>query len=295
MQTSVLDQALEKTVVSDNKLTADRFLMVTPAHLDACQCPDNVFTDLVHGVDHVKALEEHAAVVERLRSLGKEVQVFEGRSSDDTFCNNIYGTNHKKELIIGNMFYPARQMEGERTDIRAWFYKQGYKEVEMAHHTEDPAELTGVLVMDHQRNLGLCGLSNRVTEESAQVFEKVFGLNEVWAFPITIYHTNVGLSILASRAALFCPKMFANPADADRLREMYPQHIEISEYQMANFAGNALAVSDQDVMMSLRGYESLNAEQLSQFDEYGFQIQAVDLSEIEKSGGSMRCLLAEVF
>ncbi len=72
----------EKTpdaIAPKDSLTADAFLMVTPAHLDACQCPDNVFTDLVHGVDHVKALEQHAAVVDRLRSLGKKVQVFEGR------------------------------------------------------------------------------------------------------------------------------------------------------------------------------------------------------------------------
>lgn len=276
-------------------LTADRFLMVTPAHLDACQCPDNSFTDLVHGVDHVIALEQHAAVVEKLRSLGKEVQVFEGRSSDDAFCNNIYATNHKKELIIGNMFYPARQMEGEREDIRGWFFEQGYREVELSDYTEAPAELTGVLIMDHKTQQGFCGLSNRCAEESAGVFEEVFDLKEVWSFPISIYHTNVGLSILAGRVALFCPQMFHSPEDADRLREMYPQRIELSEYQMANFAGNALAVSDQDVMMSLRGFESLNEKQLAKFEEYGFQIQAVDLSEIEKSGGSMRCLLAEIF
>lgn len=186
-------------------------------------------------------------------------------------------------------------MEGEREDIRSWFRDEGYREVEMAEFTQDPAELTGVLIIDHLRKLGFCGLSNRVSEKSARAFEKVFDLDEVWAFPISIYHTNVGLSILAGRVVLFCPQMFHDPEDANRLREIYPQRIELSEYQMANFAGNALAVSDQDVMMSLRGFESLNAEQLSQFDEYGFSLQAIDLSEIEKSGGSMRCLLAEIF
>lgn len=277
------------------KVTADRFLMVTPAHLDACQCPDNVFTDLAHGIDHSKALEQHAAVVESLRSLGKEVVVFEGRSADDTFCNNIFATTHNKELVIGNMYYPARQMEGERADIRAWFYEQGYKEIEIAHHTTDPAELTGVMIIDHLRKIGFCGLSNRVTEESAHIFKEVFGLKDMWSFPISIYHTNVGLSILAGRVTLFCPEMFRDAADVEKLRVMYPQRIEITAEQMANFAGNALAVSDQDVMMSRRGYQSLNEDQLRQFDEYGFQIRHVDLSEIEKSGGSMRCLLAEIF
>lgn len=277
------------------QLTADRFVMVTPAYLDACHCPDNVFVDLTDGVDHGKAIFQHQAVVEMLRSLGKEVEIFPGRSPDDTFCNNVFATNHRRQLIVGNMFYPARQQEGEREDVRGWFVDQGYEIVEVSSYIKDAAELTGMLIIDHAWNIGFCGISNRCTKESAAVLQQLFGLNILYTFPISIYHTNVGLSILAGRVAVICPEMFVHQEDVAALLKMYPDHVIISLEQMKQFSGNVLAVSEHDVVISTSGVNALTVDQMRAFDRLGFQLHHVDLSEIEKSGGSMRCLLGEVY
>jgi len=290
-----VDLGVESCPYPKPKLTADRFLMVTPAFLDACHCPDNVFTDLTEGVDHAKALYQHQAVVEMLRSLGKEVQVFEGQSPDDTFCNNIFATNHRRQLIVGNMFYPARQKEGLRADIRSWFVDEGYEIVEVAAFTQEAAELTGMLIMDHAWNIGFCGISNRCTKDSAAVLQQLFGLDILYTFPISIYHTNVGLSILSGRVAVICPEMFVHEEDVRAMLKMYPDHVIISLDQLKQFSGNVLAVSDQDIVISTAGINALTVEQMRSFDRFGFQLHHVDLSEIEKSGGSMRCLLGEVY
>jgi hypothetical protein len=276
------------------QLTADRFLMISPNQLDPNHCPDNTFTDF-SGTDVPKALEQHAEVVELLRSLGKEVQVFQGKYPDDAFCNNVFATNHKKQLLVGNMFHSARQKEGDRWDIRKWFHDQDYEIVELVHHTSDAAEMTGMLIMGHAMKMGFCGLSGRCTEASAQIFRDLFGMKNIMTFPMTIYHTNMGLSILAGRVCMIWPGMFQNTEDAETIMALYENKIVLTDEQVNEFAGNVLAVSENDMVVSSRGYRALTAEQKYQLQEYGFNIHHVELSELEKNGGSMRCLLAEIF
>lgn len=275
--------------------TADRFLLIRPDRFDVRGCDDNAFADLDSGKDQELLFQQHANVVDLLRKLGKEVQLFPGMNAHDTFCNNVFGTDRCRRLVVGNMFNPVRKAEADRPDVIRWFLDQGYEVVKVSDVTHDAAELTGVLVIDHLRNIGFCGLSNRCTLKGAEVLQQTFGLSAVYVFPINIYHTNVGLSILAGRVCVICPEMFVNPDDAQAILDFYPQHIVLSKQQMDAFAGNVLAVSGEDVVISSSGFCAWSDEQKKRLSEFGFLLHHVDLSELEKSGGSMRCLLAELF
>jgi hypothetical protein len=74
--------------------------------------------------------------------------------------------------------------------------------------------------------------------------------------------------------------------------------IELSEEQVANFAGNCLMLQGQSrpvIAMSDRAYSVYTNEQRSVLEKYG-RIISSDVSTIEKyGGGSVRCMLAEVF
>ena len=47
--------------------------------------------------------------------------------------------------------------------------------------------------------------------------------------------------------------------------------------------------------MSAAGAAALDAYQRQTLESAGFQIHSVDLSELEKAGGSLRCCVAEIW
>lgn len=282
-------------LLEHQSLTAARLLLIRPDRFNVRGCDDNAFADLDSGKNQELLFQQHDQVVQLLQRLGKQVQLFPGMNAHDTFCNNVFATDRGRRLIVGNMFNSVRKAEADRPDVIRWFLDEGYEVVKVSDLTDEAAELTGVLVIDHLRNIGFCGLSNRCTVKGAEVLQQVFGLSAVYVFPINIYHTNVGLSILAGRVCVICPEMFVNQEDAQAILDFYPQHIVLTADQMNAFAGNVVAVSHEDVVISSSGFFAWTDEQKKRLSEFGFLLHHADLSEIEKSGGSMRCLLAEVF
>ena len=47
--------------------------------------------------------------------------------------------------------------------------------------------------------------------------------------------------------------------------------------------------------MSAAGAAALRSEQRQTLESAGFHVHAVDLSELEKAGGSLRCCVAEIW
>ena len=76
--------------------------------------------------------------------------------------------------------------------------------------------------------------------------------------------------------------------------------IEISSTQMQCFAGNMLELrterGDTCVTMSQSAYAALNASQIEQLQHLAGQLIVAPIPTIERlGGGSVRCMLAEVF
>ena len=65
--------------------------------------------------------------------------------------------------------------------------------------------------------------------------------------------------------------------------------------QKTEFAGNAIALDERQVWMSARAAASLHPEQRASLAGWGFALRSVELSEIEKAGGSLRCCVGEIF
>jgi hypothetical protein len=75
--------------------------------------------------------------------------------------------------------------------------------------------------------------------------------------------------------------------------------IEISIRQMENFAGNLLELASESgaavIVLSRTAYAALTADQRNSLARFG-QVLPVAIETIEKAGGgSVRCMLAEVF
>ncbi len=260
---------------------------------------DNVYMDLSVPVDPARALDQHRRLSERIAACGIPMVRFPGHSStpDDLFPNNVFATIPGRS-IIGRMLHPERQREAERKDIRQFFTDLlGYEEVDLSQR-DLVAELTGALVLDRARRVGFCGLSQRATPEGCKAMHKAFDLALSFQFDLkpSEYHTNVVMAILASRALIISPDAFLDPDVPRAIAEAYPGHVlEISAEEKKAFAGNCIALNFKDLFMSRTAYDALPEAKIRMLEDWSFVVHPVELDEIEKAGGSLRCCVAEIY
>jgi hypothetical protein len=216
---------------------------------------------------------------------------------DALFPNNVFATAAGR-YVVGRMRHPVRQREAARADIRGFFGGVlDYAEIDLSTQPH-PCELTGALVVDRARGIGLCGLSERCDEVGARLMHEALGLRATLLFDLADgeYHTNVVLAVLAGRAALVCPRGFADPAVVEAIAALYAPHaVLLSPAEHAAFAGNAIALSDDMVWMSAQAGRALTPDSRGALAAAGFEVRGVELDAIEAGGGSLRCCVGEIF
>ncbi|MEO5830375.1 MAG: arginine deiminase-related protein [Rhodanobacter sp.] len=281
--------------------TARAAYLVAPAEFSLAveSARDNRYMDMDLTVDPLKALAQHSALAQALRA-DVPVITFPGdpATPDAVFPNNVFATAPGR-LIVGRMRHPVRQREAARRDIRDFFGDVlGYDEIDLSGCDDLVAELTGSLIIDRARGVGYCGLSERCDMAGAQAMLKAFELRLMFCFELADgeYHTNVVLTLLASRAAIIAADGFRDPATAQAIASAYGgRAVWISPEQKQAFAGNAITLSHERVWMSTRAAASLLPAQVEALRAYGFALGSVDLTEIEKAGGSLRCCVGEIY
>ncbi|RMH93403.1 amidinotransferase [Lysobacter pythonis] len=275
------------------------FLVAPDGFAQATQsAEDNAYMADASAFDAVRASAEHR---ELQRAIGAVLPAicFAGdpATPDAVFPNNVFGTAGGR-VVIARMRHPVRQREAGRGDIRAFFRDVlGREEIDLSGQPH-PCELTGALVIDRARGLGYIGLSERCDEEGARLMHEAFGLRASLLFDLAEgeYHTNVVLSVLAGRAAVVCPKGFADAAIANAIAAHYAPHALIcDEAEHAAFVGNCIALSADTVWMSARADAALRAPSRRLFADAGFVPRSVPLAAIEAGGGSLRCCIGEIY
>jgi hypothetical protein len=259
---------------------------------------DNHYMDLSNAADPDRAVRQFHNLVQLIRKCGTEVLVFPGsvRTPDDVFPNNVFATVPGR-LVIGNMRYPIRQLESERTDIPEFFKERGYQIIDLRDR-ECVAELTGVLIMDRARRIGFCGLSERVDKAGAEAMHEAFGLRLTYCFNLTPdeYHTNVVFSVLAARACVLYPGACAEPGAPQAMEAAFPgRTLLINKYEKDHFVGNCISLNNEDLFMSQAAADALRPSNRARLESWGFRIHSTELDELEKSGGSLRCMIAKIF
>lgn len=250
------------------------------------------------GVDRARALREHDALVE---AIGRVIptQVFAGLpdAPDAVFPNNVFATVPGK-LMIGAMRHPVRQREADRNDIPEWFHTRHGYATESLIAPGVIAELTGALVPDRAAGIGWFGRTERLNHAGAEAMHRAFGFRISLMFDLAPgeYHTNVVMSVLAGRALVLHAGSFADPRVPEAIAARYaPNVVWLSDTEKAAFVGNCIALAPDTVFMSARADAALSESNRSILRNAGFAVRSVDLSEIEKAGGSLRCCVAEIF
>ena len=259
---------------------------------------DNVYMADAARFDAARASAQHRDL-QRAFSAVLPTVCFAGNpdTPDAVFPNNVFGTTPGR-YVVGRMRHEVRQREATRSDIRGFFRDVlGFRELDLSSQSHT-CELTGALVIDRARGLGYCGLSERCDEVGAQLMHEAFGLRATLLFDLAPgeYHTNVVLAVLAGRAAVVCPKGFADPAMAQGIADLYAPHaVMCTPEEHAAFVGNCIALSTDTVWMSASAGRALTGAHRQVLQDAGLRVETVELDAIEAAGGSLRCCVGEIF
>jgi hypothetical protein len=252
---------------------------------------------------------------------GEGVTVCVAQDSDDppkpdaVFPNNWVSFHADGTLVLYPMQAVSRRTERRREIVDAVVRDTGFKvlrTVDLTHHEKAGRFLegTGSLVLDHRERVAYACRSPRTDEQVAREWAEVMGYElELFAARdargAPIYHTNVLMSIGTRLAVVALDNIDA----ADRARvaaRLEKQHdlLAISEQEMGAFAGNVLEVGSWDeylgdmriLVMSATAQHALEGRKYARLYTSVDAVLAAPIDIIERhGGGSVRCMLAEVF
>lgn len=284
---------------------AHAVMMIEPAEfsISAESAVDNRYINLNAAANADRALSQFRGLVDLISGRGIEVVCFPGdpQTPDAVFPNNVFATTTNrtaaKQLIIGHLRHPGRQVEAGRADIRSYFHSRGYATIDLSQQ-DCVAELTGPLIIDHARHIGFCGMTGRVDQAGLRAMHVAFSLRMIFSFALQPeeYHTNVIMMVLAGRACVIFPGAFPDPNVPAAIAKAFPgRTLLLNEAEKNAFAGNCIALTDRDLFMSRTAVQALRPSSLEALESWGFVVRSTELDEIEKAGGSLRCMVAEIF
>ncbi|MCF6318936.1 MAG: arginine deiminase-related protein [Proteobacteria bacterium] len=276
--------------------------MVSPVgfSLDEQTASDNQYMQMDQETDANLAIVQQMHLARKISDCGVPVMTFPGseETPDAVFPNNAFATAHGNKYIIGAMLHANRQKETQRKDIRMFFGEMlGYKK----HHIKRDAgiaELTGVLVPDRARNIAFCGMTERVNDAGAKAMHDMFGLDLMFQFDLADgeYHTNVVLACLAGKACMIHAESFADPEVPKAIAKFYQDKtVFLSDEEKLAFAGNGITITENDLFLSTTAFDALAQDKKDKLKSWGFALHHVQVSELEKAGGSLRCMVGEIF
>jgi len=274
---------------------------------------DNVYQDSSFSISdqeaQAKAKEEFDNLVTKLRQYNIEVRTFddtpEPRKPDAVFPNNWISFHEGRKIALYPMYSKLRRAERNTDIVRIMTERLGSEVVDYTHFEKEMKFLegTGSMVLDRINKIAYACKSERTHPEVLNVFCEDFGYKPI-VFEanyknLPIYHTNVMMSV-AKEFVLICTDCIVNKKHViDSLKTTGKHIVSLSVQQIANFCGNSLPVYNNEgvcyLVMSTRAFEALSAGQVKDIEQY-CQIIHSPIPIIETlGGGSVRCMLTEVF
>ena len=308
---------------------ADAVLMIRPARFDynpetaetnKMQRPaDAQAASASHG-SQTLARQEFAGLVRALHSEGVDVCVVEDTPEpvkpDAVFPNNWVSFHEDGTVVLYPMQAQTRRRERRREVVDTVAAELGFpvsRVLDLTHHERAGRFLegTGSLILDHVERVVYASRSPRTHEAVVAEWAHELGYESLVfsAFDRTgvpLYHTNV-LMCVGARMAVVGTEAMA-PEDrgpvVERLRASGRDVIEIGLQEIGQFAGNMLELATWDealgdsrvLVMSEAARRGLRPESFARISAGTDTVLAVPVPTIERlGGGSVRCMLAEVF
>ncbi len=296
-----------------------KVLMIRPVdfHQNLETLEDNPFqdTNLSNQLIHQQALAEFDQLVAKLSRAGIKICVVEDSKQpstpDSIFPNNRISFHPNGLAVQYALKNPNRRLESQLDVLtplaeNAMFNLDKTLDYSIYEKQNMFLEGTGSMVLDRVNRIAFAAISSRTSASLVTKWCLELGYRPIM-FDAEyqnqpIYHTNVMMS-LGDKIAIFATQAIPNKTERKQvltaIEQTGRQVIEISPKQMQHFCANILQLRTTDgksiFALSQSAYDNFSHQQIHILKSQG-QLIYSDLSWIEKaSGGSVRCLLAEVF
>ncbi len=308
-------------VDSCNVQTTRNLFMVRPAHFgpNAETAASNAFQQPTDGSPEslqAAALAEFDDLANRLQTAGVRLILIddtdEPAKPDAVFPNNWITTHTSGDIYLFPLEAPCRRAERRMDFIEALSARHGFavgRVIDLSPFEREGKFLegTGSMVLDRVHRVVYAARSTRTHPDLLRAFALearydacTFDTLDGGGRPI--YHTNVMMAI-GSRFAVICAAAIVDArqreAVVQRLTRTGRRIIDITMKQIGAFAGNLLEVQGENgepvIVLSKAAYDVLTVEQRTMLQQCG-RLVPVPIDTIERvGGGSVRCMLAEIF
>lgn len=259
-----------------------RYAMTPPAHFTV-EYAINPWMDVSTPVDADVAVAQWQRLLEVYRSLGHTVDLVEPVAG---LPDMVYAANGGLlvggKAVVATFAYPQRA--GEADAYARWMSEQGFTPRFTAHTNEGQGDLLVV------GSTVLAGYGFRTDPSAHAEVAEIIGMPVVSLELVDprFYHLDTALAVLDDTTVAYYPPAFSDDARAT-LQELFPDAIEVASADAYVLGLNA--VSD-GLHVVLPAAATGFARQLA---DAGFEPIGVDLSELLKGGGSVKCCTLEVY
>jgi N-dimethylarginine dimethylaminohydrolase len=266
----------------DVPMPAKRFLMCPPTHFDVTY-RINPWMNPNKPVDTGLAMAQWGRIVEIYRDLGHLVEFIEPLPGlpDMVFAANG-ATVLNGQFLVAKYRYSQRSAEAPA--YLDWLVAHGLVQAEQPQFIN---EGQGDYLYDGSRMLA--GTGFRTERQSHGQVQELFGCPVVSLTLVDprFYHLDTALAVLGAGQVMYFPAAFS-PGSQRVLRRLYPDAIIAGDSDAVAFGLNALS-DGHHVVLPQTATGLIHA-----LRERGYQPIGVDISELLKAGGAVKCCTLEL-
>ncbi|NHC40398.1 N(G),N(G)-dimethylarginine dimethylaminohydrolase [Bacillus sp. MM2020_1] len=220
-----------------------------------------------------KALEQHNAYIDALKTCGVEVTVLPSHTDfpDSTFVEDT-AVLTPKFAVISNPGAPSRN--GEIIEMESTI-KSHYENI---YYIKSPGTLDGGDILQIENHFYL-GLSERTNLEGAEQLKQILELEHYQATIVQLekfFHLKTGISYLGNHTIVVAGEFIDHPVFNSYTKIIVPPEEE--------YAANCIRVNDYVIIPA--GFPQTKQK----MNEAGFQTIELDVSEFRKLDGGLSCL-----
>ena len=255
---------------------------MTPPEFFAVEYAINPWMDVATPVNRRTAVRQWESLYETYLSLGHVIELV---APEAGLPDMVYAANGG--FVAGDTAVPARfkfaERAAEAVAYTAWLHERGYRVKPTRHVNEGQGDL--LLVGE----MVLAGYGFRTDVRAHAEIARMLRMPVISLELVDprFYHLDTALAVLDDKTIAYYPPAFSDAAQ-NQLRALFPDAIVVASADAYVLGLNA--VSDGLHVV----YPSAATGFAAQLRGTGFEPVGVDLSELLKGGGSIKCCTLEV-
>lgn len=259
-----------------------RYLMCPPTYFDVTYSI-NPWMEPSKPIDADLAMAQWESLRDIYRELGHQVEFIDPIAGLPDMVYSANGATVVDGVVLLAKFR-YQERAAETAAYREWFAARGYK------HIREPQfinEGEGDYLVTGRRLLGGTGFrtERRSHHEAQALFDRT--VTSLTLIDPRFYHLDTAFAVLDNEQVMYYPAAFSSLSRAV-LRELYPDSVLATDADAEVFGVNA--VSDGLHVVLPQGATQL----IGALRERGFEPIDVDVSELLKAGGGVKCCTLEL-